>query len=336
MLVKWVIKMMSKDLPAVLGFALIKNESYDRLLRHQYLYRDLLYIPDGLLKHMRNNKGQIILFPYGCLELGDIHRGNILWTRHDCGLFSCLNTTMWALTNIHESGNTCDIIDNTYSMQAFKNKPEMQTWSELFTPPDPTMVADFKKARPRRYGHFDHHDPSYTNVIKRHIGSHYFARLMNTYFSPSRSIRERANMFLSKYRITDLPTVSVCYRGTDKHTEIKPTSLDVYFRNVDEQLEIYKDAEVLIQTDQEQVREEFLNRYGSKCKYILELPASRGEIVIHKDPGMRLDRAMFAQDLIAMSLALSKSRVVITHTGNTGFFLAAQAVLNHTKVIQLR
>lgn len=330
------IKQAAKSLAKLLGIAFTKHSSHERLLRSQYLYRVMLYLPDELLTHIRENKGQVVVYNYGCLEREDKERGNILWTSHDCGFFSCLTTTLWTLTDMVEAGYFCNVIDNTYSMQSFKTQPNTQTWPELFQTPTLEMVAKARELRPLSYGHFDHHSNNYDKLIRSTIGIQYLEQLLKIYFSPSHTVLERAQNLENKYKISALPTITVCYRGTDKHTEIAPTPIEAYFQRVERQMKIHKGSRILIQTDQAQVREQFLNKYQEKCFFIDELPVSYGTKAIHNEPSMCPNRSEFAQNLVAMYLAISKSKVLITHTGNTGFFLALHAALNGTPIVQLR
>lgn len=330
------IKKAAKDLAKLLGFALTKHSSHERLLRSQYLYRVMLYLPNELLAHIREKKGQVIVYNYGCLEREDNERGNILWTNHDYGFFSCLNTTLWTLTDMIEAGEFCNVIDNTYSMQSFKTQPNTQTWPELFQTPTLEMAAKTKESRPISFGHFDHHSNNYEKLIQSTIGIQYLDQVFKTYFSPSDKVMERARELENKYKISALPTITVCYRGTDKYTEIMPTPVEEYFHRVEHQMKILKGSRVLIQTDQAQVREQFLNKYQERCFYIDELPVSHGSKAIHNEPDIYPDRSEFAINLLAMCLAISKSKVLITHTGNTGFFLAMHAALNGTPIVQLR
>jgi hypothetical protein len=152
--------------------------------------------------------------------------------------------------------------------------------------------------------------------------------------TPSSEVLATSEMFETNCRICSVPTISVYYRGTDKHIEVKPTPIPVYFNTVNKLLAANPGAEILIQTDQAQVRELFVREYGHSCKYIKELPVTKGTAAIHSDKRLCGNREHFAKNLFAMCVAISKSQVVITSTGNVGLFLALHSLIAGKQVIQ--
>ena len=188
---------------------------------------------------------------------------------------------------------------------------------------------------PQKNYHFDHHS-DFHDIYETHLGATWVKALFSAYFTPHQSIVDLADLFDLKYHISSTPTIAVCYRGTDKHTEVQPTPISTYFQEVNKQMSLIADANILIQTDQAQVREQFFLEYGNRCKYIEELPATYGDKVLHLDHALCGDRNLFARKLYAMCLVISRCPVLITHTGNVGFFLALHCFMGGKKVIQLR
>ncbi|MDZ4655871.1 MAG: hypothetical protein U1F44_08355 [Coriobacteriia bacterium] len=218
-------------------------------------------------------------------------------------------------------------------MNSFKEVRGQSTWYRLFKKKSSGDIDRRMSTRPLERGHFDHHSDYYL-VVNKHLGREWARAYVDAFMTPSDEVLETAEFFDEKYRIAMAPTIAVCYRGTDKHIEVKPTPISHYFATVDKLLVSKSDAEVLIQTDQEQVRDAFVERYGTRCKYIEELPVTTGDRVLHSDSKLCGDRDVFAKNLYAMCLALSKSDVLVTHTGNVGFFLALHMLILQKKVIQ--
>ena len=140
---------------------------------------------------------------------------------------------------------------------------------------------------------------------------------MKTYLN----IRKIVDTWLRKYDIKNTNVLTVLIRGTDKDTEVLPSTLEEYFNLVDKYIIKYKDARILIQTDQFQIRSKFIKRYKKKVFYIDEIPITKGKIVMH-ELKLKDDKLNFGIKICAMIFTLSHTNYLITHTGNGGFFLS--------------
>jgi hypothetical protein len=273
-------------------------------------------------------------FGHGFLEKGGENDGTF-WMVHDYGLFACFTTIMWSAVELRQKGERCYRINNTLGMNGFKQAPWQSTYHRLFEEVPKKDIDLFFTVNPLRFGQFDQHSDFHA-VANGALGLQWLRQFFQTFMSPTEEVRRIAHHFEAKYRITHTPTIAVCYRGTDKHTEVTPTPIHRYFEEVDALLKKNPGSEVLIQTDQKQVRDLFLRRYGKLCKYIEELPVTSGRRVMHQNPSLVGDRELFAKNLYAMCLAVSKAKVIVTHTGNVGLFLSLHALINKNEVIQLR
>ena len=271
---------------------------------------------------------------HGFLEKGGENDGTF-WMVHDYGLFSCFTTIIWTVVDLRQKGERCYKINNALGMNSFKQVAWQSTYYHLFEEAPKKDIDLFFTVNPLRFGQFDHHSDFHA-VANDALGLNWLRQFFQTFMSPTEEVRRLAHQFEAKYRITNTPTIAVCYRGTDKHTEVTPTPIHRYFEEVDALLQKKIGSEVLIQTDQKQVRNLFLRRYGKICKYIEELPVTSGRRVLHQSPSLVGDRELFAKNLYAMCLAVSRAKVVVTHTGNVGLFLSLHALINQNEVIQFR
>ncbi len=107
----------------------------------------------------------------------------------------------------------------------------------------------------------------------------------------------------------------MCYRGTDKGTEITLESPEMYAEAAHAVLKRNPRYRVLVQTDQAQVRDFLAEELGERAFFIYEMPVTDTDNAIHNviAPG---DQISFGQTLLATVLIMAKTRHLITHTGN--------------------
>ena len=245
-------------------------------------------------------------FGHGFLEKGGENDGTF-WMVHDYGLFSCFTTIMWTAVELRQKEERCYKINNTLGMNSFKQVAWQSTYYHLFEEAPKKDIDLFFAAKPLRFDQFDHHS-DYHAVATDALGLNWLRQFFQTFMKPTEEVLRIANHFEAKYGITNVPTIAVYYRGTDKHTEVMPTPIPRYFEEVDALLGKKIGSEVLIQTDQKQVRDLFLRRYGKTCKYIEELPVTPGRRAMHESSSLVGNRESFAKNLYAMCLALSRAK----------------------------
>jgi hypothetical protein len=306
-----------------------------QLSRRRISFRDKKGIDSTIRILLRSGIQNLQLYNYGVLTRPSLESPRwTLFPTHNSGLFSCLTTTIWTLSEAMHSGICCTRINNKFGMHEFKRNWNRDEWSYLFRQPGKTEAEELSLSPQRAHGYFDQHG-DYTRIVTQERSVAWFGKLLSTYFHPSDEVRDRARFFIEKYAISPDHTIAVCYRGTDKHTEITPTPLSQYFDYVDQEIAKTQNSRVLIQTDQLQVRDLFLARYKQNCSFINELPATSGNTVLHYT-NLRGDPRDFAINLYAMTLALANTKQLITHTGNVGFFLSLHRILQSKNLIQLQ
>jgi hypothetical protein len=121
-----------------------------------------------------------------------------------------------------------------------------------------------------------------------------------------------------KYQIISDETIALNYRGTDKHTEIKIWPPEDYWSELQPLIDANPNCRILIQTDQRQVREYFVEKLGSRCFFFDELPVTEGDLGIHKI--LDTSKMTFGLYLLAMVIIMARCKYLITHTGNVAYW----------------
>jgi hypothetical protein len=109
----------------------------------------------------------------------------------------------------------------------------------------------------------------------------------------------------------------VWYRGTDKFNEVKIAPPELYVSQVRRILIKNPGLKVWIQTDQAQVREMFLNEFGTECLVLDELPVTSGTQGIHFLGSSLQDLVL----LLCAAMVMSTCRFVVLHTGNVATWI---------------
>lgn len=269
----------------------------------------------SIRKHLQSS------LPYGIYhKLGDIAHRNweaetfgtwdeegTFYLNHDAGFFSNCSVTLFEIARAKQLTTQVDA-SNSFSWH--KSSSTEDVWGKFFTLPI--------LRQPSSYGYWGktllHHNRySMLNfqVIKP---------LLNSYFHPSDLVLSRQIELIKKYEIDLSKILTVNYRGTDKVKEVSSTPVDDWVSLTKTKLAtLHPATRVLIQTDQKQVRDRFIEEFKGKVLYFEELPVTLGTKVIHEI--LEIDkRDSFAIDFFAATLIAANSHSVITHTGNVAFW----------------
>lgn len=150
---------------------------------------------------------------------------------------------------------------------------------------------------------------------------------VNKYFSACfKTNSELINMqewFYKKYNLCYEETLAVCHRGTNKWTECASASTQAW---LDKAKKVLKDNphlnRVLLQTDQEQMRDAFLAEFGASCFFFEEIAATTGKMVMHAVT-KKEEKLKHTKNIHAAVYILAKHNYLINHAGNTGYAIAA-------------
>lgn len=159
-----------------------------------------------------------------------------------------------------------------------------------------------------------------------------YSQIINRYFSPSETIISNIDYLKNKYTFNSEETISIFYRGTDKFTEVSVATPEEYASVAKKLLKKNSSYRVLIQTDQTQALEYFLNEFGDRAFYFEELPTTNktGDDAkkidmefFHKrfDYEENVDPVPFSQMFDAAIRLIASSKYPILHTGNGALFV---------------
>lgn len=240
-------------------------------------------------------------------------------TLHCCwnsGFFSNCSVTLWGLIDLFNRGIIPESISFSKSFQDYRTDEQIQQQTDLYpfyfkTDSTQAIKLNKKVLKP------NHHD------AYRILDFGSYNLFLQKYFNLSDSLLEYYNFLIQKYRIIPEKTIAVIYRGTDKYKEVKLAEPELYLKKAEAVLKQNPDFRVLIQTDQEQVRDLFVNRFRDKCFFIEEMPVTKSQEVLHKaDPNfLGMNKFEFGQVLLAVTYLLSKCEFIVNHTGNMAFWI---------------
>ena len=138
------------------------------------------------------------------------------------------------------------------------------------------------------------------------------------YLQPSPETSNDLDFLCEKYGIETDETLTVHFRGTDKNTEIAPVEIQDYVFKVREKLQEFSELGVLILTDDSKALKMFSDAFPKSKSLVDELPTSDGALGAHQT--MKSNRSKDAIFYFASVLIASRSRILITHTGNGGLW----------------
>jgi hypothetical protein len=233
------------------------------------------------------------------------------------GFFSNNTVALWSLCELLKDRLVVDRIHYLFGFSAYRNcdQPiyEYDLYPDYFTPDSAVTLPD-----PQLIRFVNHHG------LYHELNHEWLNPLLNRYFSPSEGIRRIVDAWKVKYRFDGSRTIGVCYRGTDKGTEVKLADPRAYLNVTRNLLKKHPDYRVMIQTDQQQVRDLFLREFGDCCWFIEELPVTSGQASLaHISTRERgVDRHQFGLRILASALLLADCNQLVNHTGNMGLWIA--------------
>jgi hypothetical protein len=233
------------------------------------------------------------------------------------GFFSNNTTALWSICDLLKQGLPVEKVEYRFCFSAYRSlaQPiyEYDLYPDYFTPdftidlPDPAFLS-----RVNHHGYY--HDLEFG----------WLTPLLKRYFTPSERVRQILSQWREKYHFDPTRTIGVCYRGTDKGTEVRLAQPRKYLELARQLLQRHPDHRILIQTDQAQVRDLFVREFGSACWYLDEMPVTQGDdSLAHLSTAERgVDCYEFGLRILATTLLLSECDQLINHTGNLGLWIA--------------
>ena len=227
------------------------------------------------------------------------------------GLFGNCTMTLWALTNTYPSDRFVMV-----------NWPAQRIWRDHDQTGENLFDLYFDQNRKTELNQLTRLPPVDHHGVYSALPFDELKAYVQNYFFPSKSVLTIQEELERKYKIDYESTVALWYRGTDKWTELSSISPRYFILEAQRLLANYDDLKILVQTDQEQVRDECIASFGKKAFYIEELPVTTALVGIHHIPAETrgISNFRFGTTLLAVSKILSKCRYLLTSTGGFGFW----------------
>ena len=243
--------------------------------------------------------------------------------RHDAGFFSVMSVILAEILHYRRAGLETTSIDDRDIFKKFKDGVGDSVLELVVDRHRWASNDDLDLLRPipafGARGRYSPNSMAYKSLD--HAAITYF---VDRYFTPSASVRALQAHWASKYDVEIGSAVVVCYRGTDKVTEVKPASFEDYADQIG-RMAGASAVDIIVQTDQKQFLEFIGDRFPGRVKFIDDIPMTTGTTVIHNldlTDEFGLTRRDFGLRLFAMAAWLSQARWLLTSSGNVGFWLA--------------
>lgn len=320
------------------GLVAIRKTSLSRLeAEHERLQK----FAKVILASRDKKHSNLHFFDYAFLANNHLDNRLVLHATHDAGLFSCLTTIMWSILEIQQLGLELPTrISNSFGMDRFKSELASNTFDQWFEQPTSPALEQLSRTRTKSATNssprmFDHHG-DYHDLYQSQLGPDWLGAYLQAYMKPSHRLEKAIQTIENKYNIKTTKTLVACYRGTDKHTELQQDPVSTYLERAKHLAAELDVKQILIQTDQQQVRSLFKEAFKERCLFIKELPVTDGTIVLHQQLAGKIDLETWSLNLLAMVHACARASGVLSHTGNLGFFLSLLTMINGGRLVQLR
>jgi hypothetical protein len=234
-----------------------------------------------------------------------------LYCGWNAGFFSNCTIALRSLIDLLNRGITPRKVDFSSGFQNYKTKDQIDEKVDLY-PYYFSIDTEQKIPISRTF-----YKP-FTHGIYKNLDYDSFTPFLQKYFELSNHILDIQNMLVEKYKFDPMKTISVVYRGTDKHQEVKLASPQLYLVKAEALLKQNSDFKILIQTDQKQVRDLFLHHFKEQCVSFEEMCVTEGKIVPHllDENSLGLNRFEFGKMVLAVTHLISKCKFIVNHTGN--------------------
>lgn len=231
------------------------------------------------------------------------------------GFFSSFTLLITALMNSYKEYKNLPEIDGSNLLRIlFKN--ENEDGYKHFFHIDENSRINFEEHIPVPLTNDDQH-----TLYKEEYAKYYNA-FFKRYFNFNPSIEEKINKIIQKYEIDLNKTISVVYRSTDKWTDMggfNHISPALYFRLAKKLKEENEDCKVLIQCEKENIKAAFCSGINGSISIEETLTTYADNAPLFAT--LRDNVLDWSEYYMAALYICSKSKYLITYTGNSAFFM---------------
>jgi hypothetical protein len=234
---------------------------------------------------------------------------------HNGGFFSCCTIRLIEIVNFFNNNKKLPtVVDSSRQFDFYKSKPEDLS-KFYFTEKENNIEYNFDIKLSRIDDEEQFSDYKLLNITD-------INPFVEKYFNLSEEVNSMLLKMEEKYNIDYKKTISVFYRGNDKVKETNIGSYDEFLNKTLECSNSNQEKKIIIQTDDQ----DFINYCKDKLensKIIVfdEIPRINSNPTIAVHHTVRLDdKKIFAAYFLAITKIVSKSNILITHSGNCGMW----------------
>jgi hypothetical protein len=235
---------------------------------------------------------------------------------HNAGFFSCCTIRLIEIVNsFNKNKNLPTIVDSSRQFEFYKSKPE-DISKFYFTEKENNIEYNFEIKLSKTDDEEQFSDYKLLNFDN-------INPFVEKYFSLSNEVNSMILEMEQKYNIDYENTITVFYRGNDKVKETNIGSYDEFLNKTLECSNSNSEKKIIIQTDDQGFLNYCKDRIdNSKIIVFDEIPSinSNPTIAVHHTI-ISDDKKMFAAYFLAITKIVSKSNILITHSGNCGMWV---------------
>ena len=235
---------------------------------------------------------------------------------HNAGFFSCCTIRLGKIVEFFNKNKSLPtIVDSSQQFTNYKSNVDEDLSKYFFKENDQIEIKYIDSVKITNTN--DEDQFSNYHFLNLKIVSHFIEK----YFKLSDDILNIIDKLEKKYEIDYNNTISVLYRSNDKISETNIGSYETFYQKINEcSLENPK-MKILIQTDDQNFLDYCLNKLNDKIIFFDEIPRinNNPRQVIHNVINKN-DRKTFASNFLGVTKILSKTKILITHSGNCGMW----------------
>ena len=222
---------------------------------------------------------------------------------HESGFYSCINCLRLSLYKLASQG----ILPQTISFANTLNWYKSHSGQDLYPLLYKTDFGNISNINTN----FDFEIFCPTALQHDKLNLENLHPIENVYFLPSDAVLHTINEFQQKYNIDPNNTLAVLHRGNDKWKETTLSPVESWIQIIEA---VYKEGQkILIQTDEETARKQFVQHFGDRCFFLEEMIFGNTH-----DTNIRpvTNKESWAIQFESVMRIISKCETIVNHTGN--------------------
>lgn len=234
----------------------------------------------------------------------------------DYGFFSTFTLMLTSIMVIYKKFKVLpENIDGKYLLRKLKKDKHVDMYSHFFHI-NKKITIDFDDEIPVPFSPDDHHSLYSEKYIK------YYKPFFDKYFNLNKCISEKIKEIKIKYKFDSDNSISVIFRDSDKWTDFggfNYISAGAYVRKCSEIKSKEPNLSVLIQSENLGVVKSFKEFFNSI--FFVETELGNSSEIYPPIPIDDEKKILWSEYYVASLWIHSKSKYVITYTGNSAFFI---------------